>query len=361
MDLATRDIPKEVIRHLEAIEPEQSWTQQGVVVQTVKDIERSFDSDRDLASKSLDIILSLTDGVCANTQKTLDLLTSWQDGSVQFSTTSMMAYVIEKFDFDEAAHKIHINALLIAAILADLRNDLPYHNTLHYRKVLLHTVRLIAVHNHLFKGSDKRTLDHDAMTKLMISACIHDLGHAGTGNIIERKYQMAMTEQRSFDLAYPYLAATGLSEDILADIRIMLITTDVSPLGDPISPMQQARAAYKLHFGMNKDDDDEPLYSQPLEILKEDERLCLLCVLLHEADIMNSAGVDYEITRKESVAINQEMGESLALPEDTLLFLNKICGDGFLSDAARYLADGNLIRIKARVMDDYKNGNNSYF
>ena len=351
------DIPEDISSYLRSVEPDKSWVLKDTVVQTFENVEKKIKSDSIQATKSLDKILSNIDDVSANTVETTRLIEGWNEDRISFSMISMMVYVIDKFGYNEKKYKSLADSLLIAGVLADIQNDLPYHNNLHYKKVVLHALRMITAHNHLFKDTGN-ILDHSAIAQLIIGACIHDLGHEGKSNIIDRKYHMAMTEKKSFDLAYPYLKSTGLDDDMLSDIRVMLITTDVSPFGDPISPVNQARSAYEYHFGMDSSDDLE--LADELGVLKEDDKLCLLCVMLHEADIMNSAGVDYDITCSESVSVSKEMGESGAYPENTLLFLDKICNNNMLSDSARFLADGNLIAIKSRVMDDFKNGNKPY-
>jgi len=140
------------------------------------------------------------------------------------------------------------------------------------------------------------------------------------------------------------------------------MTTDISPLGDPISPVNQLRKAYEYHFGMEEEkvDEEEAILSEELSALMENSHLCLLSVMLQEADIMNSAGVDYDIARYESIAVSEEIGLSQSLPEDTLLFLETICNGKMLSDAGRFLCEKNLETIIGRVLEDYRSGNKPY-
>ena len=194
---------------------------------------------------------------------------------------------------------------------------------------------------------------------LLAAAAIHDIGHKGESNIIDRKYYSGKTELRSFDYAYPYLKAAGFYKSMLEDIRIMLHTTDASPFGDPISPSNQMRAAYEYHYGTS-DSEEDLVLSDDLKILESREKLCLMCLILHEADIMNSSGVSYDVTKRESVSIAREIGMSNAMPEDTLLFLTLICGRGMVSDAAKFLAGTNFSNIYDDVLQDFRNGNKPY-
>ncbi len=342
-----------------SVDPDESWVSKETMSINVKDIVQSLEDDCRKSSEVLDNILLYSNDANKSTKETCHIIKLLNNGDLSFSTTSMILYAINRFGFNkaEAEYESYINALLTSGILADVKNDLCYHNNLHFQKVLLHIIRMIDTHNHIFKNTSN-VLKHDDIAKLLIAACIHDLGHRGKGNIIDRKYHMAMTEKRSFELAYPYLKASGVSDDFLSDLYIMIIATDASPFGDPISPVNQVKSAYEYHFGMEEEAKLD--LSDELSVLKNNDRLCLLSVMLHEADIMNSAGVHYDITKDESVAICKELGEDRAYPEDTLLFLEKICGNGMLSDSARFLADANLSAIKAKVVDDFKNGNKSY-
>jgi len=357
MILDAMNIPNDVFDYFKSIKPDKSWVSQEIISQAIKDVRQSLEVDSIEADQALNTILLYSSDSTKNTQETYKLIKQLNSGEITFSTTSMLIYSIKKFGFEAISDESCIGALLIAGILADIKNDLHYHNDLHYKKVLLHVIRMIDAHNNIFRGTSN-ILMNDDIAKLLISACIHDLGHMGSGNIINREYHMAKTEKRSFDLAYPYLKATGIDDDILSDIRIMIICTDASPFGDPISPINQVKSAYEHHFGM--DSEAKIDLCDELSILKDNERLCLLSVMLHEADIMNSAGVSYNITKEESVAICKELGEDRAYPEDTLLFLEKICGGGMLSDSARFLADNNFSEIRSKVISDFKNGNKSY-
>ncbi|MCK5373866.1 MAG: hypothetical protein KAJ40_01135 [Alphaproteobacteria bacterium] len=332
--------------------------------------EENFEQNYTLAKARLEFVFCEDFNTEESTQATYMLMQEWHAGESLFSTMSMVLVALERFGFvgektndsDDDKEQIQslIHAILVASILAEIPNNLPYHNNLHFRKVLLHVMRMVAVHNYKIYKDTSRHLSKIDIAKLIIGACIHDIGHEGEGNFIDHKYHLAMIEQRSYDYAYPYLKHAGLDDDILNDIRVMLIVTDVSPVGDPISPVNQLRSVYEYHFGMDADSHEDVYLSSELTVLKEDSHLCFLCVMLQEADIMNSAGVDYDITRFESVAISKEIGLSHSLPEDTLLFLITICKGKLLSDAARYLAADNLDHIIKRVMKDFRSGNNSY-
>lgn len=248
--------------------------------------------------------------------------------------------------------------VLAAAVLGEVNNDLPYHNNCHYRKVLLHTIRLIAAHNHIFKEANLG-LDQQKITLLLAGACAHDLGHSAQGNFDNRKYVFASQELRSFRYVKPFLLDMGFTSSMCDDLSLMIVTTDVTPFGDPLSPSNQLRAAYEYHFGTSEYDDNLQLRAE-LKVLEENSKLCLLSMLLHEADLMNSAGVDYNITIDESRKISQEIGKVITSPEDTYLFLKVICHEKMITDAAQFIAGDNLRNIISRVCDDINQGVKTY-
>lgn len=306
--------------------------------------------------KSFDLLYLDQDlgNVELQTQRTLSVL----DDLDAFSSVDLCVSLLNLFKFDDRLDVQLCAPILVAAALADDPNTLPYHCNIHFKKVVLHTARMICAHNYIFNES-KNTFKKEEITQLLIAAYIHDLGHDGQGNIVDRHYEMARTEKQSFNLAKPYLLSAGLSPSVLDDLLIMLIGTDASPFGDPISPSQQIRRAFSYHFGDSDEGDDFLDLSSDFAVLEEREDLTLKCMILHEADLMNSIGLDYKITVEESLAVSEEIG-SVATPESTLLFLEKTCCSQFCTDSGRYLGQNNFEVILKRVLDDYKSGNVPY-
>ncbi len=347
--------------NIDTIPASDEWVGKDDLLGTFDKISKNFDDQYNCAFKDIEYIFSDNKDVKYQTEKTVELLRKWKSDESSISIFSLVAAALTYFDFSLEEDEAYITPVLMAAALADVPNVLDYHNNFHFRKVVFHTIRMISVHNDIW-GAEKHYLDKRQISLLISAAAVHDLGHKGDGNIIDRKYQMAKIERRSYDLAYPYFKKSGLSDDDLNDVIVMLTTTDVSPFGDPISPASQMRRAYEFHYGSSSEMDDKEslMLSDDLSLLAERERLCLMCLILHEADIMNSAAVDYDITCEESISVSKELGLVHALPEGTLLFLERICAGHMLSDAGRYLGSENLAVILERVMKDYKTGNKSY-
>lgn len=287
------------------------------------------------------------------TQQAIQVIKQQEQGA--YSITALACAALQCLGFTTGDEDI-ILPVAVASLLSDISSneDVEYHNGLHFMRVVTHSIRLISTHNFL----EQPKLDKSETTKLIIAACIHDLGHDGTGNIVDGIYHMARTELESFNLAKPFLEKSGLSKSDLDDIKVMLFTTDVTMFPEVTSPLDYLQAAYTLHLSGKKSDIE---FIPMLSALENRKDLCLLSMLLHEADIMNSAGVSYEITREESIKVSQEVGRHDSLPEHTMMFLEKICHGSFLTNAAKHLGNKNLKSIMRQVSEDHENGNASYF
>ena len=358
MDRSYTDIINDVENNLQNVSRYDNWPAIGCIHSAAAFVKEDFMVGYRRAKNDLSYILNEDLDAHSETTQTEALILSWHDGRTAYSLGAILAAGLDILGFDVSEDRDLILPVMMAAVLGEITNNLVYHNNMHFRKVALHTIRMIKAHNMLNRDTCL-CMDKNKIVCMLSAAAIHDLDHNGRGNIVDRKYYVGLTEKRSFDLAQPYLKQAGLSDISLQDIRTMLISTDVSPFGDPISPSYQVRAAYEYHFGTDEGSDDLELCDD-LAQLENRAGLCLMCLMLHEADIMNSAGVSYKITKIESVAISKEIGRQSATPEDTLLFLEKICGGHMLSDASRYLAGENFQSIRKDTIDDYKDGNKGY-
>ena len=345
--------------HIRNVVPDSSWASQSEIFDSFESATTDFQRKCEQCQDELAFIFSNMDDVSYQSVSTQALLNKWEKAPQLCSAPAMVIVAFERMGITYSEDNYPFMAALVAAFLAEVPNELDYHNNMHFRKVLLHTIRMIVAHNRIF-AETQNFLDDSAISKLIIAACIHDLGHQAKGNIIDREYHMALTEKRSFRLALPFLESVGLSRQEIDDISVMVMATDASPIGDPVSPSNQLRRAYEYHFG-SKEAVDALELSDEFKVFEQNSDLCLLAMILHEADIMNSAAVSYEITVQESIALSRELNRTNALPEDTLLFLEKICSGQMLSDSARFLGSDNLRDIMAQVLKDFENGNTSYF
>ena len=230
-----------------------------------------------------------------------------------------------------------VKALAMAGILAELPNDLPYHGNAHYHKVVTQLVRIIARHQ-----QEGGALSDDEIAVLLIAACIHDLGHDGKGNIVEGGFTPGRMERYSFNMAAPYLRVAGIPDKALADIGVMLLCTDVLPIGADDSPSNLVRRAYQYHF----EEAELPTLPEHLVALGNDSGLALKALMLHEADIATSAGISYEVTVRETRCFRTEiMGRDDARPSHIVDFLTHVCGRKMILPASRALYQAQMDEI----------------
>ncbi len=252
-----------------------------------------------------------------------------------------------------------VRMVLAASVLGEVENNLPYHSNMHYRKVVFHVLRLCTVHNDIYAGT-RRAFSAHQVALLIAAASIHDLGHDGKGNSLEGEHIRARLEQFSVDLAVPYFEALGFGGQDLQDINIMLLCTDVTPINNARNPVNQMKAAYRYHHLGNKEGIDHLNLSADLKPLETRPGLVMMSLILHEADLATSSGVNYTVTKFETGLVREEMGSDIARPSDVIQFLDGVCGRQILSNAGQELYAANMARIYALAEEDYNKGNEAY-
>jgi hypothetical protein len=215
--------------------------------------------------------------------------------------------------FGVQTDSVYAQAARVAAILGETDNPLEFHNPVHHRKVLFHGLRLMEENNRLFGDDPRCTLAPEETALAMTAICIHDLMHDGRGNGAGATYEPGRLEQRAFDLARPWLHAAGLDTEDLLDIEAILLSTEVTPIGEARAAATQMRGAYAYHFqGVNVCE-----LSGKLTRLHGRRDLARLGMLVHAADVANSAGVSESMSRHETALFLRECGVVEA-PEDVL-------------------------------------------
>lgn len=339
------------------IEPDPSWGSAGMISETLDHVQKTFVKDMQSLEKEALFMFSSTVESDNLTEQSAAILRKWQVTGAP-SLTALSVFALQQFEID--APQDFIQAILVASILGEVENDLSYHNNMHYRKVLFNVIRMIAVHNFIYEGT-ARSFDVKQICLFLMGACAHDLGHDGRGNTIKGVFYQGRLEKLSYDLALPYFKAVGFEDEkALADFRVMVLCTEVTPLDDPGNPMNQMKAAYRFHYlgdaskthSLNLDPDIAELEVNP--------HLTTMCLILHEADIATSAGVTYDVTKYETSIYMQEIGTKQARPQHVIDFLNQICQRKFLSDAGQRLFAGNLARIYALAQADVEAGDEIY-
>ncbi len=245
-----------------------------------------------------------------------------------------------------------IKGLLMAGVLGEVPNDLPYHGNHHYRKVVSQLVRLVAQHQ---KGPD--SLNDNEIATLLIAACIHDLGHNGQSNTVNGEFVAGRMEQHSFGLAKPYLKAAGLDDDTLGKINVMLLCTDVLPIGEKSNAANLMKQTYQYHFG----EAESPRVTDRLGILLTDKTLTLMALMLHEADLATSAGISYDVAKRETILFRRELtGEDDAKPSHIVEFLTEVCGKQMLLPASKSLYQPQMEEILKSARADVASGDKPF-
>ncbi|MCK5285293.1 MAG: hypothetical protein KAJ86_06890 [Alphaproteobacteria bacterium] len=329
-----------------------------VIENTLESINKTVDKDLVVLQKDANFIFSTLGGVHEQTKNTVELLKRWHFIDNAPSLMSLCILTIENLKLDLPEE--YVKALLLASVLGEIENNNPYHNNIHFKKVLLQTIRMIVMHNDIYAGTKKILGDKD-IALLLIAACIHDLGHDGKGNTVKGIFKQGHLEAQSIDMSEPYLKYSGLDDKkILEYLRVMLLCTDTSPLGDPVNLMNQMKSAYRFHF-LGEDEKAHTLNLDPeISLLQSDKKLTIMSIILHEADIATSAGMSYEVTKYETSIFIQELKDDDAHPQQIIAFLNQVCQRKFLSNTGQRLYSANLARIYTLAEEDFKNGNHAF-
>lgn len=334
---------------------QKQWPALEQATQNLKEIQKKLQHDVDYLEKNAKFIFSVDEE--NSTRKTAEVFRGWYVKGDYPSLSAMaifgMHYAGLKPD-DEI-----VRMVLTASVLGEVENDLPYHSNMHYRKVVFHILRMCMVHNDIYEGTRRAFTAHQ-IALLIAAASIHDLGHDGKGNSLEGEHIRARLEQFSVDLAVPYFEALGFGGQDLQDIQIMLLCTDVTPINSPRNPVNQMKAAYRFHHLGNKEGVDSLNLSADLKPLEKRSDLVMMSLVLHEADLATSSGVNYTVTKFETGLVREEMGSDIARPSDIIQFLDGICGRQILSNAGQELYAANMARIYALAEEDYNKGNEPY-
>ncbi|HCQ70996.1 MAG: hypothetical protein CL570_02980 [Alphaproteobacteria bacterium] len=341
-------------QHLTKTPSAHNWPEDWLTLQSAQKIESTFAGDMAALNANADFIFTEIDNISHATTLNAALFDQWHQ------TGAPSLYALTCYALDRLALPIAPDlkqAALLSALLGSITNTLPYHNNMHYAKVLVQTLRLIIAHNHIFADTTNALGDNETIW-MIIAACLHDVGHDGTGNTVRGIHKPSRLEQRSLDIALPQLETLGFDRGSHEMRRLiaMIIATDVTPIDDPSSPARQMKAAYRAH--MLAGSADSPLnLDASLSILEHDKKASLMALLLHEADLATSSGLTYAVTARETILIHQEHHLPPARPQHIVGFLKHICQRKVLSDAAQKIYAANLARIYARAEQDTENGN----
>ncbi len=283
-----------------------------------------------------------------------DIFLNWETSpEYNPSLTALVVHAAEAMELDETSPQVR--AALMGSVLGEVENKQPYHNNVHFRKVLLHMIRMLDAHNRIYAASEHKLGKAD-MALMMTASCIHDLGHDGLGNILGDSYYPARLEAQSVDMAENLLKAAGLTEAEIQTLRTMILLTEVTPLDDPVqlSPVQQLKTAYRYHFRRKRWIDLDNVLEERFAVLKENRKLVLMAMLLHESDIATSAGLTPRMTMHESRMLSLELkGQDSPDSKFVQFFLDRVCNNTMLTRAGQALYDENMQGIIVQAQRRY--------
>lgn len=338
---------------LDTRKPDPTWPAAIGLPEKLKEIAKTFSADLAGLEENASFVFSADIGVRAYTERVIDLFRRWHIEGNAPSLSALSVFAMQYFSIHEDDPLVR--PVLMASLLGEVPNDLAYHNNMHYRKVLFQTISMIAVHNDIYGGTPQ-ALDKDHIASLIAAACIHDLGHDGRANNTSGTQIRGRAEKRSFDLAKPYLEAAGFSDSELDDIFVMLLCTDVTPLDDEHSPACELKSAYRFHELGGEGKGIKPQLSRDTAILEKRADLALISMLLHEADVATSAGLDYETTCFETSLYRDEFAADIARPSHITEFISRVCRQQMLTDAGKKLYAENMDAIYKCAMEEVEKG-----
>lgn len=314
----------------------------------------SFDENYARVSELHDLLVGFD--TTAYGERAAAVFTRWdkEDGGGP-TLPAMQAYAIEYFGLpvDGAEAK----AAMLAAVLGEIPNTLQYHGNEHYRKVMFHTIRLLATQ---IEGNFpyQPLLYKDDMMKLLTAAAIHDLSHEGGDNLRDGIYAPGYMEQRSFDQARPGFDAINLDPDYCKDIEALIFCTDITFVAGDNSPCVRMKKIYKHFFlgGLPEGESVENMLLGKMRRFEDNPRLSIMAMLLHEADIATSAGLTYDQSKIETINIMGECGLDIAGPDVLLKFLNEQLGGTMITPAAQKIFAGSMEDIIQQANHDLQSG-----
>ncbi len=337
-----------------AVKPHEASVDAAVLSQhlggLIDDFQKDYDRLHDVSGLLFD------PDIAAYGARTTTVFNRWDEEEGGGPTLpAFLAHAIEQFDLPREG--IEIRAAMMAAVLAEIPNDLLYHGNEHYRKVMFHTIRLLAIQRQQnFPGQPE--LNDQDMMQMLIAATIHDLGHEGGDNLRDGIYTPGYMEQKAFDMMRPYFEALGLDRDFWGDIETIVFCTDITFMAGDNSPCVRMKKIYRHYFlnDLPADEDVETMILGKLRRFEDNPRLALMAMLLHEADIATSSGLSYEQSRTETINIMRERDLDIAGPGVLLRFLSEQLHGRMMTPAAQKLFGAQMAVIMQQAEADLRDG-----
>lgn len=332
------------------------WIEKTKITEVILDVSEKIERDIKTLEKNASFIFHTDQTVDSHTKTTIALFREWTISGACPSLTALCHFAMDKFGITDEKLR---NFLTVSSILGEIENPLPYHNNMHFRKVVFQCMRMIAVYNGIYEGTT-RAFGQESIALMLGTACIHDFGHDGKGYVMKGVYIPHRLELISYDSVAPVFKKIDMSDAQLELMKAMLICTDVTPFNDPANGLNQTKSAYRHHFLGAKSRAVSLNLDEELTILEKSAEASAMALMLHEADIGTSAGLHYDITKFETCLLRMEIADGIACPQNIINFLEDICNRQMLSEVGQQLFAANMARIYALAEQDAKNGNDPF-
>jgi hypothetical protein len=268
-----------------------------------------------------------------------ELFMTWRKDPYAPTVAHTMEWACQLFKIDPEDYP-WISVPMAASVLADLDHDNAYHNSHHFREVVILLSLMIDAFMKLHEM--KVALTKNDIMMMLTAAAMHDFAHDGRGNFIDGMHSPSRMEKKSFNQAKDFLAIAGASRDQRDILELMLICTDVSRVEAGRSPSGFCRDAFHAHENNATDMIAVPEMLKPL---LKDRKLSLMAMMLCEADMGLSAGLSYDFAKEMTRLVASE--STVLSPSPTTLhgFMDAICHGGFSSPAAKVMMGDNFDKI----------------
>jgi hypothetical protein len=305
------------------------------------------DSDYQNADKAHSLIF---DEIISNQQiewgsALADQFLIWRE-DIPPTLPAFLAMACDYFDIDDN-HPL-LNVALAACVLGETVHDNQFHNTNHFREVMVVTMRLCATWNMITDNADIRFYAADILL-LIIAAGIHDFAHDGMSNVRDGVHVPSFLERRAIDNAAPFLIAAGISDVDLLSVQNLVIATDVSVDKDGNSPAKKIQKIVRHHL------EGQPVTDDIDNFFMNNAKLSIMALILSEADITPSTGLSYDFSKIMTRYIAAEDNDLEPTAATLDGFMTTTCKKRYTSPATRHLMMENFTKISLEASIDSEN------
>lgn len=273
----------------------------------------------------------------ANGAKLADLYSTWRDdGPPSVPAILMHAADVMGIDKEEPSFK----AAVMTGIAAEIELENSYHDNHHFREVVTAALRYCVTNNEMAADGQTELMSGKDIAKTLLAAAGHDLNHDGTGNHENGEHIPYRLEQKSLDAMAPYMAAAGMAQQDIQDVKTAIRVTDVSQPRDGVSPHTHLKTIAKAaETGAKVDISEIPA---ELQALTSNKILLQTASILSDADLTPSAGTTYDFNQRMTENLHGEVPAISVGPGTTQFFCQQIVGGAFTSAAGQKHSNASL-------------------